>query len=507
MRRLLALLLLSGLVLADSGRARAQTGFARDLAGSVFETALTILADRYIESVPFSDLSLWGLRGLTVIDPQLTPEYNNGTLRLRRGSEVVVTHRVPDNGNPVAWGTSITRITEAAWSVSPRVQQAGSGMVVQTFFDELFTHLDPYSRYVPPEQARLARSRRIGDGGIGAHLVRAPVGIVISEVIADGPAALAGLRRGDRVLSVDGRTTARQSAETVEDWISGLEDTPVVLFVRSADGRSSPRNVPLIRARVPPETVFPSQLENILVIRISGFSSSTDYRLTHVIQNALAARRPPAGVVLDLRGNRGGLLRQAVTMADLFLPRGVVARTEGRNPEANRVWRARPDDILNGLPLVVTVDGSSASAAEVLAASLADRGRAVVVGSETFGKGLVQTVSPLPDESELLVSWSRVLAPAGWPIQGLGVMPQVCTSRGGEFLALQLAALARGEALMAAELARHRAARTPLSAATIADLRTPCPSAEGHPADLSTAQFLLGNPTAYSAALLADADP
>ncbi len=508
MKRLLATLLLVGLPLAGGPQAHAQgeNAFARDLAGSVFETALTIMTDRYIEPVSFPDLSLWGLRGLTAIDSSLRPEYSNGTLRLLQGREILTTLR-PEGGSAVAWGTSVAKVMETAWGASPRVRQAGSAQVVQVFFDEMFTHLDPYSRYAGPDQARQARSRRTGDGGIGALLGRGRSGVVIASIIADSPAALAGLRRGDRVLSVDGRSTTRQSTEVIEDWLAGLEDTPVTLVVRNADGRGAARSVQIIRARVPPETVFVEPMDNILVVRITSFSSSTDNRLVHVVRDALASRRPPIGLVLDLRGNRGGLLRQAVTMADLFLPRGVIARTEGRNPEANRAWAARPDDILAGLPIVITVDGSTASAAEVLAASLADRGRAVVVGSETYGKGLVQTVSPLPDEGELLVSWSRVLAPAGWPVQGLGVMPQVCTSRGSEFTALQLSSLVRGEAQMSAEIARHRAARIPLSAAVISDLRTPCPAAEGRPADLSAAQFLLGNPGAYTAALLADADP
>ena len=148
------------------------------------------------------------------------------------------------------------------------------------------------------------------------------------------------------------------------------------------------------------------------------------------------------------------------------------------------------------------VDGRTASAAEILAAALADRGRGVVIGSSTLGKGLVQTIAPLPDGGELFVTWSRVLAPRGWPIQGLGVLPQVCTSLGQDTLSWQLAALAQGRQTMAKALEAHRAARAPLPPAQILAIRNACPAAEGRESDLDTARLLIHDPAAYAAALL-----
>ena len=148
------------------------------------------------------------------------------------------------------------------------------------------------------------------------------------------------------------------------------------------------------------------------------------------------------------------------------------------------------------------VDGRSASAAEILAAALADQGRAVVLGSSTLGKGLVQTITPLPDGGELLITWSRVLAPLGWPIQGLGVLPQVCTSLGIDSLNRQLAALKQGQSLMARALQRHNTARAPLPPAEMLEIRATCPAGEGRDTDLLTARTLIETPAAYRAALL-----
>jgi carboxyl-terminal processing protease len=209
------------------------------------------------------------------------------------------------------------------------------------------------------------------------------------------------------------------------------------------------------------------------------------------------------GIVLDLRDNRGGLLRQAVTAADEFLPAGLVATTTGRDPDANHVWRSAEGELAENIPLIVLVDGRTASASEILAAALADRGRAVVVGSSTVGKGLVQTIDPMPDGGELFVTWSRVLAPLGWPLQGLGVLPQVCTSLGPEALSRQLAALSTGFQPMAEAVRRERAARAPVPASDVLEIRAPCPGAEGRAGDLEAARALIANPAAYAAALLA----
>ena len=208
------------------------------------------------------------------------------------------------------------------------------------------------------------------------------------------------------------------------------------------------------------------------------------------------------GIVLDLRDNRGGLLRQAVTAADVFLPAGLVATTLGRDPDSMNVWHSTEGELAENVPVVILVDGRTASAAEILAASLADRGRAVVVGSATVGKGMVQTIDPLPDGGELFVTWSQTLAPLGWPIQGAGVLPQVCTSLGQDALNRQLALLSAGVQPMAKALRRARAARLPVPPAEVLEMRAPCPASEAKAADLETARLLIANPAAYAAALL-----
>ncbi|HEY8610999.1 MAG TPA: S41 family peptidase, partial [Roseomonas sp.] len=215
----------------------------------------------------------------------------------------------------------------------------------------------------------------------------------------------------------------------------------------------------------------------------------------------VSAAAAPLGVVLDLRGNRGGLLQQAIRVADSFLGAGTIATTEGRHPDSHRQFGASGPDLAAGRPLVVLVDGRTASAAEVVAAAIGDLGRGVVVGSTTMGKGLIQILVPLPDGGELALSWSRILAPRGWPLQMLGVLPALCTSEGAEETARNLATLGTPDSPMAVPLARARAARAPVPLSEVAALRGACPPAEGRDADLAAARAVLERPELYQAAL------
>lgn len=497
----LLFILLIGRAHADPASAGSMAlGFDPQLTTDIYATALAFMAPRTLEAVPVSQLTLWGLRGLTALDPVIGAELRDGTLRLVAQNRALFETPGPRDEDPRAWAAAAASMSAAAVSASPEIRRAGTQGVVQNFFDELFNHLDPYSRYVAPSDAGEDRERRIGRAGIGLTVARRGAMIVVQAVTGESPADLAGLRVGDTVLTVDGQATRGRDAATVNGWIAGPEDTSLSLSWRGRDGRA--RSQEITRVMVPPDTVFAQRLGDMLVLRIIAFNHATDAQVSRALREGMAGPRPPAGLVLDLRGNRGGLLRQAVTTADSLLSAGVVAYTSGRDPAADHVWRSGNGELVEEVPVVVVVDGRTASAAEVLAAALADRGRAVVLGSATLGKGLVQTIAPLPDGGELFVTWSRVLAPRLWPLQGLGVLPQVCTSLGQDALRQQLAPLAQGVQPMQAAIAAQRAARAPLPPAQMLALRAPCPAAEGRDSDLDAAHVLIANPAAYAAALL-----
>jgi carboxyl-terminal processing protease len=496
----LTVLLLLLLIVPAHAQPVANGGFDPGLVANVYTVALAFMQPRTLDPVPVPTLTIWGLRGLTALDPNLTAQQQDGKLILSGRDGVVVAQPVPADDTPEAWAVAAVRLSEAAVVASPAVRRAGTQGVIQSFFDELFNHLDPYSRYVPPREAAEDRAGRNGTAGLGITLAQRGAAVMVRSAVTDGPAAMAGVRPGDIVLTVDGVSLRGKDAATVADLVAGPEGTTLRMSWRGRDGRL--RSAELERAMVPPESVFTERVGDLLVLRITGFNRSTAAHLSEALQDGMATNQPPAGIILDLRGNRGGLLREAVESANTLLPPGVVAYTAGRDPGSNHVWRSDARELAQDVPVVVVVDGRTASAAEILAAALADRGRAVAVGSTTLGKGLVQTIAPLPDGGELFVTWSRVLAPLGWPLQGLGVMPQVCTSLGEAALQRELTALAEGVQPMQHEIEEERSARAPLTPAHILAIRNVCPAAEGRDADLTTARALIDNPAAYAAALL-----
>ncbi len=493
------------LVLFVVGRAHAEPpaagAFDQQRVAAVYTEALSFVAPRILDPVDVPQLTLWGLQGLSTLDADMRVVAKDGRLRLFRADQLVLDIALPADQVPAAWATAAATLTSAGFAVSPPIRRAGTQAVVQAFFNQMFSRLDPYSRYVPPAEASEDRAGRGGRAGLGVVVGLRGGLIAVSSVVRDSPAAIAGIRAGDILSAIDGQRTRDQDPATIAALLSGPDGSRVSLTWRGRVGHS--REAEFVRVMVPPETVFAQRFADVLVVRISGFSNSTASHLALSVQDALATPHPVDGIVLDLRDNRGGLLRQAVTAADTFLPAGVVATTVGRDPDSMNVWRSVEGELAEDVPLVILVDGHTASAAEILAAALADRGRAVVVGSETVGKGMVQTIDPLPDGGELFVTWSQTLAPLGWPIQGLGVMPQVCTSLGPEALNRQMTALAAGFQPMAGAIGRSRAARLPVPAPVVGELRAPCPASEGREWDLAAARRLIADPAAYAAALLA----
>ncbi len=474
----------------------------------VTATALAFMQPRTVEQVPLSRLTLWGLRSLTALDPRLQLELDDRSIRLfaqldTERREIWQCPLPAASADAQVWGQVIADALRSGWNASQAVRHVGTQGVIQTFFDEVFNHLDPYSRYATPEQAAVARDERDGQGDLGLRVEARPTGVYVSGVDAGGPAAKAGIRRGDRVLAIDDTAvSASADTATATSVLTGPGGGDVTLTLRGPAGRT--RSLVLRRVVHIPETVFASRNRDMLVIRVTRFSADTGRRVGEELARALppAAHRRIRGVVLDLRGNRGGLLDQAVAAAAALMDDGLVAMTVGRDPASNRrLAVVDGQDLAAGLPVVVLVDGRTASAAEVLAAGLGDQRRAVVVGSATLGKGLVQTVAPMPDGGELYVSWSQIVAPAGWPLQVLGVLPQVCTSVGQDAARSVLADLSQGVRPPVRALQRHNAARAPLPPAEALEIRSSCPAAEGLDFDMVVADRLIRDARAYATAL------
>jgi carboxyl-terminal processing protease len=480
-------------------QALAGSGFDVEAMAAMETEAIDFMLPRTLDVVTGPQLAMWGLSGLTSIDPALTAASRDTQIQLLvRGRSVI--EATAQGNDAAAWGQVVAKIVAAGYAASPAMRQAGQPAITKTLFDEMLAHLDPYSRYIPPIEAVDDRDRRVGHAGIGVTLVQHGRTVTVRDVVIGSPGALAGIAAGDVIQWVDGHTALGKDREVIEALLNGPEGTELRMGWRGHDG--SARGATLTRVMIPPESVFPRRIGDVQVIQITSFSQTTDQHVIQVLKDSLRGPRPITGIVLDLRGNRGGLVRAAVATADTFLPAGVVMRSSGRAPETNRVWLSGNGELAKDVRMVVLVDGGTASAAEILAAALADRGRAVVVGSSTFGKGVVQTIDPLPDGGELFLTWSRILAPRFWPLQSLGVFPQVCTSLGDDSLRKQIAALAEGRVEIDDALQAHRASRAPLSPDQIVAIRGRCPAADPRGSDMDVAAALVENPSSYDTALL-----
>jgi carboxyl-terminal processing protease len=483
-------------------------GFDAIGAAQVWGAALAYIAPRSLQDLTIPQMTLWGLNGLTALDPDLNTTLQDGQLRLYGPNALILA--VPAPGDPDdanGWGKAAATIAAAAYASSPALQTAGTQGVIDNFFDELFNHFDPYSRYEPPQQAAQDELMIMGLGGTGLTLAAEAGHVVVAAVAADSPAENAGIATGSIVTAVNGQAVWPAEVAALNNGMNGIAGSTITLAVQDPDDDTSPptgQQVTLTRNYIPPQTVFtqPDLVPGVAMLRITGFNKGTADQFGAAMAALMSSPRPPKALVLDLRGNRGGVLRQAVLVADSLLPSGEIAQAQGRDPDATQNFKAEGSDLTNGARLAVLVDGQTASAAEILAAALADNGRGVVIGSETLGKGLVQTITSLPDGGELFVTWSRVLAPRGWPLQSLGVMPQLCTSLGAGVVETQMASLDKGQDILAPWLEQARTTRAPVGIDAVLTLRGHCPASIGNDLDLTAAAWVLQNPTAYHSALM-----
>ncbi|MDD2877655.1 MAG: S41 family peptidase [Acidiphilium sp.] len=487
-------------ILPLCGAYAAAPGFDTARAGAVWGVSLAFIAPRTLEPLGIPQMAVWGLSGITALDPDLTVQEQAGKLLLYGPNRVLFAAPAPAPTDAAAWGDACAAIAAHAYAASPTLMRAGTEGVIRSFFDELFNHFDPYSRYEAPREANEDRAMRLGHAGLGLTLGREGTKFLVARVAPSGPADQAGIAAGMAVLAINGIPTAGQHLAALQSSLAGTLGTTITITVRPE--KSLPQTISLTRGLVPTQSVFGAMDQDMAVIRVIGFDRDTGEQFAASLGALMSATPAPKGIVIDLRGNRGGVLRQSALSVDTLLSHGIIVRTIGRDPGADRVFRAEGADLAHGLPVIILVDGATASAAEVFSAALSDNDRAVVIGSTTLGKGLVQNVTNLPGGGELFVTWSRMIAPRGWPLQGLGVFPQVCVSLGTNVLDQQIAALKSGSDMLAKSLAETRAARAPMPLAEILAIRDSCPATVGTNGYFTAAAALIDDPVAYHAALI-----
>ena len=295
------------------------------------------------------------------------------------------------------------------------------GRIQRTAIDSMLSSLDPYTQYVPEEEQENFQMMLTNTyGGIGAIIYKPDVNgnVIINEPYEGSPAARNGIRCGDEVEAIDGVSTHGLTSQESSDRMRGKPGTTVVLTVKKLRGQTV--DIPVVRERISlPSVEYVGMLnENDGYILLEKFTEGVGQDIRdayHKLKDQGMKR-----LVLDLRGNGGGLMHEAVNIVSLFVPRGsVVVSSKGRDAAEERVYKTTTDPVDSEIPIVVLVDSGSASASEIVSGALQDYDRATIVGTRTYGKGLVQSIRPLPYDGQLKVTTAKYYTPSGRCVQAI----------------------------------------------------------------------------------------
>ena len=308
------------------------------------------------------------------------------------------------------------------------VEQVDSKKLIEAAINGMLTSLDPHSNYMNAEDFAAMREQTHGEfGGLGIEVTQEEGVIKVVSPIDGTPAAAAGIQTGDYITQVNGESVVGLTLDQAVDKMRGPVGSEITITV-ARKGVDQPFDLTLTRETIKIAAVKAKVEDNTVVLRITTFSDQTFPDLEAGIKKAVAdagGMDKVNGFVIDLRNNPGGLLNQAVAVSDAFLDKGEIVSTRGRNPQDTERFNAEQGDLAQGKPMVVLINGGSASASEIVTGALQDHHRAIVVGTKSFGKGSVQTVIPLRGDAAMRLTTARYYTPSGRSIQALGISPDI----------------------------------------------------------------------------------
>ncbi len=503
----LTLVLALGAACAETGqRAEVITRPIGDAASTdVYRAGFRYIRDRYVRAVTVRDVALGGFKGLSTLDNQISVTAPANTVNVQHGTRRLVSIPAPHPQDHDGWARVTVSVIQASAGASDAIGRAGGEKIQQVILSSALASLDGFSRYVAPADARESRALRNGYGGIGITVQQVKGQLKVVSVMPGTPAETAGLRADDAIVRIAGKPIAGLELRDIVQQLRGPEGSRVILTVARAQV-VQPLELTVVRRHIIPVAAIYRREGNIAYIQVTRFLQGTARQVERAVNEAKRELgRNLAGIILDLRDDPGGLLDQATAVSDLFLSEGRIVSTIGRHPESQQSYDASAGDIAAGIPMVILVNSRTASSSEIVAAALQDNRRAVVVGSNTYGKGTVQTVFTLPNDGELILTWSRFHAPSGYALEGLGVLPNLCTAKKGANAQQVIRSLAIADARTNQLFRQWRSTSTP-NPARAKPLRANCAADPSDTArreiDLQVAKALLTEPALYQRALV-----
>ena len=317
---------------------------------------------------------------------------------------------------------------------SEYVEEVTDQELIEKAIDGMLTGLDPHSGYMNEEVWEEMQMDTQGKfGGLGIEITMEEGFVKVISPIEDSPAFEAGILAGDFIIQIDDTPVFGLTLNEAVELMRGEKGEPITITI-SREG-TEPFEVKIIRDIIKIQSVKHDVYDNVGYLRITSFTEQTEDGLIKSINKIQNEHKKIKGFVLDLRSNPGGLLTQAVKVTDIFLKRGEIVSTRGRDTKDIRRYRAKNKDLTNGKPIVVLINGGSASASEIVAGALQDHRRAIIVGTQSFGKGSVQTIIPFQRSKEgnvsgIRLTTARYYTPSGESIQGKGINPDIIVEQG-----------------------------------------------------------------------------
>ena len=317
---------------------------------------------------------------------------------------------------------------------SEYVEEVTDQELIEKAIDGMLTGLDPHSGYMNEEVWEEMQMDTQGKfGGLGIEITMEEGFVKVISPIEDSPAFEAGILAGDFIIQIDDTPVFGLTLNEAVELMRGEKGEPITITI-SREG-AEPFEVNIIRDIIKIQSVKHEVYDNVGYLRITSFTEQTEDGLIKSINKIQNENKKIKGFVLDLRSNPGGLLTQAVKVTDIFLKRGEIVSTRGRDTKDIRRYRAKNKDLTNGKPIVVLINGGSASASEIVAGALQDHRRAIIVGTQSFGKGSVQTIIPFQrskdgNVSGIRLTTARYYTPSGESIQGKGINPDIIVEQG-----------------------------------------------------------------------------
>ncbi len=312
------------------------------------------------------------------------------------------------------------------------VESVDDSELIEAAINGMLTSLDPHSSYLSPDDAVDMQVQTRGEfGGLGIEVTQEEGFVKVVSPMDDTPADAAGIQAGDFITHVDGQSVLGLALDEAVEMMRGPVGSEIIVTV-VREGVADPFDVSIIRDTIKLTAVRTRLEGDTVVLRVTTFNDQTYPNLEEGLRTAVeeaGGLDNVNGFVLDLRNNPGGLLTQAIRVSDAFLEAGEIVSTRGRDPQQGDRFNATAGDLAEGKPMVVLINGGSASASEIVAGALQDHRRAIVIGEQSFGKGSVQTVIPLRGEGAMRLTTARYYTPSGRSIQALGVSPDIVVAQ------------------------------------------------------------------------------